>query len=124
MFGTEMSSEFDPALNEVVEKACKESSLPLIRSEVKDRIGKAQETQNKYYDRGRQPAREYKKGDLVKITKVNFQNNGKSTKLMPSYEGPFKVDKVLGNDRYKVAPIAGFEGMKNRRKTTVAADRM
>lgn len=34
------------------------------------------------------------------------------------------VVKSLGNDRYNVAPIPGFKGMKNKRKTTIAADRM
>lgn len=124
MFGTEMRSEFSPVLNELNDVSREDASLPSIRSEVKSRIDKAQTSQKKYYDKGRRPARTYNKGDLVKITKVAFQNNGKSTKLMPSYEGPFRVIKVIGNDRYKVAPIPGFEGMKNKRKTTVAADRM
>jgi hypothetical protein len=124
MFGAEMISEYNPILNELSNEAQTESSLTAIRSEVKFRIDKAQDEQKRRYDQGRRPARSYDYGDLVKITKVMFQNNGKSTKLLPSYEGPYKVVKVLGNDRYKVAPIAGYEGMKNRRKTTVAADRM
>lgn len=41
-----------------------------------------------------------------------------------NYEGPYRVIKSLGKDRYRVAPIAGFEGMKNKRKTTVTAGRM
>lgn len=117
-FGTEMMSEFNLALNEIIEETREVSSLPSIRSEVKCNIDKAQEAQKRYYDKGRRPARTYNNGDLVKITKVAFQNNGKSTKLLPSYEGPFKVVKVLGNDRYKVAPISGFEWMKNKRRTT------
>ena len=32
--------------------------------------------------------------------------------------------KVIGTDRYKVAPIAGFEGMRKKRKTTVASNRL
>lgn len=124
MFGMEMSSEFNPALNEIFEEARQVPSLPSIRSEVKSKIDDSQVSQKRYYDQGRRPARAYSKGDLVKITKVAFQNDGKSTKLMPSFEGPFRVIKVLGNDRYRVAPIAGFHGMKNKRKTTVAADRM
>lgn len=124
MFGTEMNSEFNPVLNEITKETREISSLPSIRREVKSRIEKAQDAQKRYYDQGRRPARIYNNGDLIKITKVAFQNKGKSTKLMPSYEGPFRVIKVIGNDRYRVAPIAGFEGMKNKRKTTVAADRM
>lgn len=39
-------------------------------------------------------------------------------------EGPYRVVKVLGNDCYKLALITGFQGMKNKRRTTVASDRM
>lgn len=124
MFGTKINSEHHPALNEVSQEIHQAEDLPSIRREVKNRIDAAQDAQKQYHDRGKRPARVYHNGDLVKITKVAFQNQGKSTKLMPSYEGPFKVVKVLGNDRYKIAPIAGFEGMQNKRKTTVAADRM
>lgn len=124
MFGTQINSERNPALNEITKQTREVTDLSSIRDEAKRRIDKAQGRQKRYYDQGRRPARIYHNGDLVKITKVAFQNKGKSTKLMPSYEGPFRVVKVLGNDRYRVAPIAGFEGMKTKRRTTVAADRM
>lgn len=124
MFGTMINSESNPTLNEITDIIRKPCDLASVRSEVKDRIDKEQEKQKLYFDKGRKPARIYKKGELVKIAKTAFQNDGKSTKLLPNYEGPFKVVHVLGNDRYKVSPIPGFEATKNRRKTTIAADRM
>ncbi|CAG9133253.1 unnamed protein product [Plutella xylostella] len=124
MFGTAMNSEVKPALNAVVNDTHRVTDLTDLRTEVKEKIDEAQAVQKERYDRNRHAARTYSKGDLVKITKVAFQGKGQSTKLMPSYEGPFKVIKVIGSDRYRVAPIAGFEGMKGKRKTTVAADRM
>lgn len=124
MFGTLMNSERNPAFNEITDCTRESCELASVREEVKSRIDEEQTKQKQAYDKGRKPARIYTNGELVKIVKTAFQNDGKSTKLLPSYEGPFKVVKVLGNDRYKVAPIPGFEGMKNRRRTTVAADRM
>lgn len=124
MFGTAMDGDFSSVLNEVIDETRETCDLSLMRQEVKNRIDKRQEAQKLYYDKGRRPARTYANGDLVKLAKTAFQNEGKSTKLMPTYEGPYKVVKVLGNDRYKLAPIAGFEGMKNKRKTTVASDRL
>lgn len=126
LFGTGMNSEVNPGLNELTDsdRLPVLSELSSIRDQVKLRIDKAQAAQKQYYDQGRRPARRYNKGDLVKITKVAFHNDGRSTKLLPSYEGPFRVIKVLGNDRYKVGPISGFEGTRKRKKTTVAADRM
>lgn len=124
MFGTMMNSESKPSLNEVTNLTRENCDLSSLRNEVKDKIDREQIIQKNNYDKGRRPARIYKNGELVKITKTAFQNDGKSTKLLPSYEGPYKVVKVMGNDRYKVAPIPGFEGMRNKRKTSVASDRM
>lgn len=124
MFGLKMNSENNPSLNEIIDLSQEHCDISDIREEVKNRIDQEQEKQKQYYDKGRKSARTYNKGDLVKITKTNFQNNGKSSKLLPTYEGPFRVVKILGNDRYKVAPIPGFEGMRSKRKTTVASDRM
>lgn len=61
---------------------------------------------------------------MVKIIKTSFNNEGKSKKLLPSYVGPYRVVEVLGNDRYRVAAIPGLSKSKNKRKMTVAADRM
>lgn len=124
LFGTSMSSEKNPILNEISDETREVVNLAELRSEVKERIDREQINQKRHYDKGRRPARTYNKGDLVKVTKTAFNNNGKSTKLMPVYEGPYRVAKILGNDRYKLAPIPGFEGMRNKRKTTVASDRM
>lgn len=74
--------------------------------------------------KGRRPARVCNEGELVKITKTAFNNDGKSKKLLPSYTGPFRVVLILGNDRYRVASIPGLTGTKNKRPTTVASDRM
>ncbi|CAH1998111.1 unnamed protein product, partial [Acanthoscelides obtectus] len=46
---------------------------------------------------------------------------GASRKLVPKYKGPFKVTKVLYNDRYEVVDLR--ENYK-RYKTVVAADKM
>ena len=124
MFGTAMDAELDPKLNEVRRNTREDNDIITIREEVKDRLREQQVKQKQYYDKDRKPARNYKVGELVKITKVAFHNEGKSTKLMPSYLGPYRVVKALGNDRYKLAAIPGLTSTKRKRNTTVAADRM
>lgn len=124
MFGVSMNSEIYPNLNEITEETREDIDVATIRSEVKERIDEEQEKQKQRYDQNRRPARVYSEGDLVKITKVSFNNDGKSKKLLPSYMGPFRVTKVLGQDRYKIASIPGFSGSTSKRTTTVAADRM
>lgn len=124
LFGSSMSAEFNPTLNEVREHTRQDKDVTLIREEVKERIKESQIKQKENYDKGRKPARIYNEGDLVKISKTQFNNEGKSTKLLPVYAGPYKVISALGNDRYKLAAIPGLTGTKHKRKTIVAADRI
>lgn len=124
MFGTHMDAEIDPRLNEIRTETREMNDLASIRKQVKDRIDAEQLKQKEAYDNGRRPAKTYKEGDLVRITKTNFNNDGKSKKLLPHYIGPYRVVTVLGNDRYRVAAVPGLTSSKNKRKTTVAADRM
>ncbi|CAG9122295.1 unnamed protein product [Plutella xylostella] len=124
MFGPQMNSEIRPILNEVVREAQEDENLTTIRENVKDKIDDDQHKQKQRYDKNRRPARIYSEGELVKITRTSFSNDGKSKKLIPSYIGPFRVVSALGNDRYRVAAIPGLNSTKNKRKTTVASDRM
>lgn len=98
------------------------SSFKKMRQEASVNIKNSQDRQKKTYDSNRLPAVSYAVGDLVKITKTNFQNDGKSKKLLPKFIGPFKVTKYLGNDRYEISNVPGFKARKY--ETVIAADRM
>lgn len=95
-----------------------------VRADVSANIKASQEKQKRRYDAGRTPAVVYKEGDLVKITRTNFYNKGSSTKLLSKFIGPYKIAKVLGNDRYKLIDIPGFNHKKRFFETVVAADRI
>ncbi|XP_072939863.1 uncharacterized protein [Epargyreus clarus] len=124
LFGTSMNSEKSPILSEITEETHQDCDISTMRSEVKNRIDSEQDKQKLAYDKNRKPARIYREGDLVKITKTSFNNDGQSKKLLPSFVGPYRVIRALGNDRYDVAPVPGLGGSANKRPTTVAADRM
>lgn len=72
-----------------------------IRSEVDQFINKSQEQQKHRFDRKRKEAKKYDIGDLVRVERTSH-TVGKSRKLLPKLLGPYKVTKVLGNDRYEV----------------------
>lgn len=124
MFGSCMNSEINPKLNEIRQETREVGDLSEIREQVKDKVTAEQVKQKQRHDDGRRPARIYAEGDLVKITKISFNNDGKSRKLLPSYIGPYKVVAVLGNDRYRISAVPGLTNIKNKRQTTIAADRM
>lgn len=68
--------------------------------------------------------RKLKLGELVKILKPMSNNDGKSKKLLPKFTGPFRVSKVLGNDRYEVSSIPGAKITQKNYCNIWAADRI
>lgn len=95
-----------------------------LRNEISANIEADQVRQKDRHDAGRAPATVYREGDLIKITRTQFYNKGNSTKLMSKFVGPFKIIEVLGNDRYKIADIPGFNKKKRIFESVVAADRI
>lgn len=85
-------------LNLVIEDITK------LRQGVSEKIARDQEKQKQYYDRKRKQPRQYKKGDLVLVEKVEIASNT-SRKLMPKYSGPMVIKQVLPNDRYIVSDM-------------------
>ena len=89
------------------------SNIDRVRQEASINIKNSQDRQRDAYNSKRVPAVTYAVGDLVKITKTNFANDGKSKKLLPKFIGPYiKIIKCLGNDRYKIANIPGINKIK------------
>ncbi|KAL4708399.1 hypothetical protein ACJJTC_019635 [Scirpophaga incertulas] len=91
------------------------SVQPLQKFEIK---------QKARYDVGRAPAVVFSEGDLVKISRTNYYNKGNSSKLLSKFIGPFRIIKVLGNDRYQIANIPGFGKNKRKFESVVASDRI
>lgn len=126
LFGCRLNGSTENKLSDVVHHPIDDTINDLhskVREEASSNIMITQEKQKLNYDQNRAPAVSYKVGDLVKITKVNFNNDGKSKKLMQKFIGPFKITKLLGNDRYQISDPPGFS-KKRPYDSVVAADRM
>lgn len=95
--------------------------LQTLRNKVAERITKEQKKDKERFDRKRAEAKVYVEGEVVMVQKTDSPATGSSKKLLAKYKGPFKVTKVLPNDRYEVVDLR--EGMKNYR-TIVAVDKM
>lgn len=51
----------------------------------------------------------YKEGDYVFLgVRDTRAKPGVNSKLKPNYKGPYIVKKILGNNRYVIADIPGF----------------
>ena len=74
------------------------------------------------FDKSRKPATKYSKGDLVLWkSSNNISCSGVNKKLKGKFGGPYKITKVISNDRYKIRSIKGMRGYKNF-TAMVAAD--
>lgn len=114
--------EIDQSATDSNHEVSDSSALKEIRREASLNISESQKRMKNSHDSKRSAAKLYSVGDLVKVTKTNFYNDGKSKKLMPKFIGPYKISKSLGNDRYEIVNVPGFNS--KRYKSVVAADRI
>uniref|UniRef100_A0AAG5DQ21 RNA-directed DNA polymerase n=1 Tax=Anopheles atroparvus TaxID=41427 RepID=A0AAG5DQ21_ANOAO len=110
MFGVRMKNITDDSLNELLEKEGYEEyerDRQVLRQEARKAIEQAQKRYKEQYDRKRKPEQGYKVGDLVAIKRTQFVT-GK--KLANEFLGPYRIEKVNRNGRYKVKRAADCEG--------------
>lgn len=97
-------------------------------TEVRDRMIQGAEKyraeMKRRFDDKRKPGKEYFVGDLVLIRTTSNVATGQSQKLLPKWRGPFKVTKVLGNDRYEIEDIPGSGRSRLRYRSTAGIDNM
>lgn len=110
LFGTGQKGRVIDPLRECLEEGntgLRESHAD-IRSRAFDRQRKVQEYNERYCNERRKEPRVYKDGDYVLVK--NFDStSGVSRKLIPKYKGPYKIAKVLRNDRYLIQDVDGFQ---------------
>ncbi|CAH2008335.1 unnamed protein product [Acanthoscelides obtectus] len=104
-----------------VKRELERGDLKALRKSVEHRLSVEQKKQKERFDKARIQAKKYLVDDVVMVLKTDAPCTGASRKLVPKYKGPFKVTKVLYNDRYEVVDLR--ENYK-RYKTVVAADKM
>lgn len=60
-----------------------------------------QEAQKKAYDQKHYESPKYQVGDLVRVER-QIPATGSSKKLIPKYQGPYRITKVYNLDRYQI----------------------
>lgn len=94
-----------------------------IRDKINEHITEYQEKQKITYDKKTCPPKEYIVGDLVSIER-EIQSTGQSRKLVPKFQGPYRVVAVLGNDRYQIEDTPITKKGKRNYSAVVSVDKM
>lgn len=80
-----------------------------LRQNITRKIRHDQQEQKRRFDAKRCPAKQFQVGDLVLVKITSIPATGANRKLLPKWTGPFKVTKILDNDRYQVQEIPGMQ---------------
>lgn len=126
LFGCRMSGTSDSRLNTVIRDDLQSNlgeSRETIRNEVSEYISKNQDYQKTKYDKNRKTPRTYNVGDLVRVYR-NQSATGQSRKLLPKYQGPYKITKVFDHDRYEIEDTPITKKGANTYKAVVAIDKI
>lgn len=88
-------------------------SLAEIRGNINEYITRYQDKQKAYYNKNAIKPKIFKVGDLVSVER-EISSSGQSRKLVPKYQGPYRITAVYDNDRYQIqdTPITRKHGRK------------
>jgi sialic acid synthase SpsE len=66
-----------------------------------EHLQKAQEQQQRYYNKRHKP-RSFRKGDLILLSAKNLRIKRPSKKLAAKFVGPFSVEEAIGTQAYRL----------------------
>lgn len=98
------------------------TDIKQLREKISKYITEDQRKQKARYDVARKEAKKYMKDDIVLVQITSDAATGSSRKLRPKYRGPFRITKVLLNDRYEVEDLR--ENTRKCVKIVAAAERL
>lgn len=104
LFGRTVTNPSQSIFNEIISdtSSTTQSSLSDIRSEASNLIKEQQMKDKEAFDKHRKKGVEFKEGDLVRVIRAAAGIEGQSKKLEPKCRGPYRIKKVLPNERYVV----------------------
>lgn len=129
LFGCKLMTTSENMLSDVITETSQLVSgddLMKLRADAKGKIDKDQERAKKRFDKNRKPPKSYKIGDLVRIerTITDKDHLGKSKKLIPKFHGPYRIIKILPNDRFLVEDTPLTKRGNKRYENIIAIDKI
>ncbi|KAL0829563.1 hypothetical protein ABMA28_003074 [Loxostege sticticalis] len=94
-----------------------------IRENINTHIETCQQKQKEAFDKHRCQPTKYQVGDLVRVER-QVAATGQSKKLIPKYQGPYRITAILDHDRYHVEDTPLTKKSGRRFSTIVAVDKI
>lgn len=128
MFGFDQRNHRDHAFAQFVKILTdSDASIEMERDSVRNTAKTATELirayNKKYKDAHTRKPSVYDKGDYVLIRNLSVKA-GENSKLKPNYRGPYMIAKCLGNNRYVVRDIPGFNITTRPYNSILSADKI
>lgn len=104
LFGFRVNSGTENLLSDVIAETVDKTTpeqLDKIRTDAEQRVRSQQAKDKERFDAKRKASHVYSEGDLVSIRR-EVPGDGKSMKLAAKYQGPYRIKKILPNERYVV----------------------
>ncbi|CAH2097483.1 unnamed protein product [Euphydryas editha] len=104
LFGRIAANPSQGPLNNVIDDIgqADDKTIDEIRSEASEKISKNQVANKRRFDKHRKQSTNYKEGDLIRIARAIVTEPGQSKKLESKCQGPYRIKKILPNDRFLV----------------------
>lgn len=113
LFGVDVRLKSRPEIKEMIEKELVRmfsEDRDELRASAKECLQKVQRENKRNFDRKRKRAKNYCVDELVAIKQTRLKPG---IKLAEKFLGPYRVSKVLRNDRYLVERVGEREGPKH-----------
>ncbi|XP_059055505.1 uncharacterized protein LOC131849440 [Achroia grisella] len=127
LFGFKINSGSENILSDVIIETINKKSaedLEDIRSDASKNIENQQRKEKEKFDSKRKASTVYSVGDLVSIRR-DVPSDGQSMKLAMKFQGPYRIRKILPNERFVVedTPLTKSKGHRHY-NNVVAVDRI
>lgn len=100
--------------------------MSIARAEASEKMLQQQRAAEKRFDKRRKVPTSYKIGDLVRIEKTLIDKTtlGKSKKLVAKFQGPYRIMKILPDDRFLIEDTPITRKGSKRYENVIAIDKL
>lgn len=126
LFGFNITSRTSGILNSVINDTLSRTpveNLDELRQSASHKIREQQNKDAANFNKHRKASRHYKEGDLVRVER-HVPHDGKSQKLVVKYQGPYRIMKVLPNDRFLIEDTPMTRKNNRRYEAIVSIDKI